>query len=118
MTVEDAGTQTCTVGTEHTLETVTGPKTCVLHVNLKNAVLGDEFEIRAYSKVLTGDSNPSLQFMGTYVHAQGDNAAPGSEAYGDVVKVSPPVAAPYSCIFTITQTAGTSRDVPWNVISM
>ena len=118
MTVEDSGTQTCTVGTEHTLEVVTGPKTIVVHVNTKNLVAGDVLEVRIYNKVLTGDTDPALEIMGTYNGLQGDAAAPGSEAYGDVVKVSPAIVVPYSATVTICQQAGTSRDVPWNVISM
>lgn len=109
------GTQTATIGTEHTLDTETGSGVYVVVVNTKNMVNGDELELRAYTKVLTGDSQHWLIFEGSYKHQTGDGADAGSSAGGEVLKVSPPVSTPFSVKFTLKQTAGTGRSFDWRV---
>ena len=119
VTVEASGTQAASIGTEHTLgAALTGAKVYILHVNTKNMVLGDTLELRAYKKVLTGDANGALVYSATYAHVQGDAAAPGSSAAGEVVKASIPIASAYSLTFTLKQTAGTGRSFDWNQVSI
>lgn len=119
MTVENSGTQSASVGTEHTLgSAMTSSKTYVLTVNTENMVNSDELELRAYIKVLSGDSQWYLVYSANYLHDQGDSADAGSSAAGDVVKVSPPVVSPYSIKFTLKQVAGSSRDFDWNIVSL
>lgn len=118
LTVQASGTQAAVVGTEHTLNaapfTVSG--VYVLSVNTRNMVNGDEVELRGYAKVLIGDANPSLVYEGGYKHQQGDGAAPGSSAGGEIVKVSVPIPSPYSITFTLKQTLGAGgRNFDWRV---
>ena len=107
------GTQTATIGTEHTLLTESAAGIYTLTVQLKNMVNGDVLELRAYAKVLTGDANPLCVYEQSYAHAQGDGAAAGSSAKGAVVVKSPPVESPFSLIWTLKQTAGTGRSFDW-----
>ena len=118
LTVEASGTRAATVGTEHSEHTNTGAKVFVFTVNTKNMVNDDELELRIYKKVLTGDSANTLVWYAYYKHAQGDAAASGSSASGEVVKQSPPTTSSYSITFTIKQTAGSSRNFDWTVESL
>ncbi len=117
LTVQESGTQAATVGTEHTLNAgaFTASGMYLLTVDARNMVNIDEVELRAYVKTLTGDAQEYLLYSATYAQRQGDGAAPGSSAYGETVKVSIPIASPYSVTFTLKQTAGTSRNFPWRV---
>lgn len=110
---KSTGTQTATVGTEHTLLTEATSGIFVLVVNLKNMVNGDILELRAYVKTLTGDANPLLMFEQIYANVQGDAAAAGSSAKGPVHVKSPPIESPYSLVWTLKQVAGTSRNFDW-----
>jgi hypothetical protein len=106
-TSADNGTQSATVTTEHTLgSSITTAGTYVLMVNTTNMVAGDELELRAKVKVLTGGSETVL-FIASYAHAQ-----------SEPIKVSIPVVSLYSVSFTLKQTAGTSRNFEWNIISL
>ena len=118
VTVESSGTQSATVGTEHTLATVTSTKVCVLEVNLANMVDGttpDEVVLRIYDDVLTGDTD-QLLWSAQFVGKQGDAAA--SAAGGEVLVMSDPIPIAFSAKFTLTQTAGTSRTFKWSVRSV
>lgn len=117
LTVKASGTQSATLNTEHTLNgsAFTDSGVYVLMVDTRNMVNGDELELRAYVKTLTGDANGFLAYSPTYAQQQGDGAAPGSSGSGDSVKISVPIPSPYSITFTLKQTAGTGRDFPWRV---
>ena len=112
-----SGTQTATAGgTEDTLNTESGAGVFTLTVNLKNLVNGDVVVLRAYQKVLTGDSQQFECYNAVFSNVQGDAAAVGSNAQGDVVTASPPlVSGAASLVFTLTQTAGAARTFPWRV---
>lgn len=99
MTVAAFGTQTATIGTEHTLSgaSFTTAGTYVLTLDTTNMVLGDRIEIRASEKVLTGGTE-KLVYVAVYKHVQ-----------AQVVKISPPIPSAYSCKFTLKQTTGTGR---------
>lgn len=116
ITVKGSGTQTATLDTEHSLG---GPFTdsglYVLTVNLKNMAAGDTVVLRAYAKVLTGDTPTHLVYSAEYANAQGDGADAGAQAKGDVVAVSVPIESPYEIEFTLVQEDGTGRDFPWRV---
>lgn len=117
LSVKASGTQTATVSTEHTLNAgaFTDAGVYVLTVDTRAMVDGDEVELRAYVKTLTGDAQEYLLYGATYAQQQGDGAAAGSSAYGETVKACVPIASAYSVTFTLKQTAGTSRDFPWRV---
>lgn len=101
--VESSGTQTATVGTEHTLATPATLNTRVLSVDLTNMALGDVVELRIYVKVASGGSQV-LYTVSTYAHTQIEDAV-----------ISVPVPMPYGGQFTLKQTAGTGRSFPWNI---
>ena len=100
------GTQTTTVPTEHTLATITDAGNYLLYVDLNAMAKGDEVEIRAKIKVLTGGTTRQV-FIGHYVGAQ-----------TNLVAASIPVSVAFEVIFTLNQTAGSSRSIPWEVIDM
>lgn len=106
ITVENSGTQSATIGTEHTLATVTGAKVLILMVNCTNMVNGDEVELRVKTKVLTGDSVEQTQYA-VFTNIQSDK-----------IKYSIPIASPFTAEFSLKQTAGTGRDFKWSVMSV
>jgi hypothetical protein len=109
------GTTTPTVNAESTLDTETGAGVYVITVNLKNMVAGDAVELRAYKKVLTGDSTKGLVSIGSFANKQGDAADVGSKAYGEILAQSIPIVAAFGVVFTLLQTAGTARAFDWVV---
>lgn len=102
-TEKTSGTQSATVTTEHTLATVTDAGTYVLAVDVSNLANGDELELRAKEKVLTG-STAAQSVYAAYAHAQTNS----------VVHLLP-VASPHEVAFTLKQTAGTGRSFDWSV---
>lgn len=108
LTDQAHGTQTAVISTEHTLATVTAGKTLVLLVDTSNMAAGDTVELRAKTKVLTGGTVRVAYFV-SYVDAQPAD---------DVVKISVPIPALFSGVFTLKQTAGTGRNFDWSVLSI
>lgn len=100
------GTQTATIGTEHTLGTVTSAGTYVLVVNTANMAKGDVLELRANMKATSGGS-AAQYFMSSFAHAQ-----------ADPIKMSIPVPSVNSVAFTLKQTAGTGRSFEWNIYAL
>jgi hypothetical protein len=103
---ESSGTQTATIGTEHSLATPTTAKTRVLVVNLTNLAAGDILELRIKSKVLAAGS----EVLGRLATVVG----PVTELRYE----SPPVATVDGATFTLKQTAGTGRSFEWSVLSL
>jgi hypothetical protein len=97
-----AGTQSCTVTTEHSLntETVFGIYQC--YWNLTNSVKSDVFRVFVKTKVLTGDTEEII-FQGVY----------SNDLSASPIVCSPPFVSEFSCSMHIEQEAGTSRNVPW-----
>ena len=107
VTVENSGTQTATISTEHTLDTDADAKVFVLLVDTKAMVLGDILVLRAKVKVLTGSTLATV-YTAIYAHVQ-----------EDVVKASIPIPSPgFQCDFTLEQTDGTGRAFEWSVVSI
>ena len=107
VTIENSGTQTAIIDTEHTLDTDADAKVFVLLVDTKAMVLGDILELRGKVKVLTG-STLALVYFATYAHVQ-----------EEIVKASVPVTSPgFQMDFTLKQTAGTGRAFEWSVVSI
>ena len=110
------GTQTAVINTEHTLTTQSSAGIYQIVVNLKNMVAGDTLELRIYSKILTGDAQDYLLYSFPGIaNAQGDAAAPGSSASGEVLFQCPPVVSAWECVFTLKQVAGTGRSFDWRI---
>lgn len=101
-TVDNSGSQTATIGTEHTLDSPATNATYVLAVDTVNLANGDLVELRCYDKV--DGTNLRQIWKGTYQHAQINNG-----------KVSPPLAVTAGAQFTLKQVAGTGRVFPWSV---
>jgi hypothetical protein len=101
-TVDNSGSQTATIGTEHVLDSPTTNGTYVFSVDTVNLALGDLVELRVYDMV--DGTNFRQVFKGTYQHAQINNG-----------KVAPPIAVTTQAKFTLKQTAGTGRAFPWSV---
>ena len=97
-----SGTQTATIGTEHTLSTQTTADVFVLAVNVTNMASGDTLELRAKTKVLTGGA-AALAVLQTLTGAQTE------------MVVWLEVPSEWSCEFTLKQTAGTGRSYEWSI---
>ena len=107
LTLATSGTQSCTVTTEHTLANLEEAGSFVFEVDLNAAVAGDVFELRIKKRLLTSGTVRLVLFMAYY----------GPQ--DDPIKVSIPISTTVtdtdSIAFTIKQTFGTSRSVPWAV---
>ena len=107
-TVEASGTQTATIGTEHTLATIVTAKTLVLLVDVVNMVNADELELRVKTKILSGGVTRTA-YKASYKHAQSAD---------DLIKISIPIPSDQEAVFTLKQAAGTGRAFPWKVMSL
>lgn len=106
---EQDGSQTCTISTEHTLNTgsdPTGAKTRAVRLDLNAAALGDTFELRVKTKVRTGDTVRE-QFLFTFTHSR-----------GQPIVETPPLLSVFGCTVTLKQTTGTGRAVPWSIVTL
>lgn len=100
------GSQTCTISTEHTLATITSAGVYQLWLDTNALAADDVLEVRQYVKV--DGTNSRLVDMWTV---------------GPLVKTSKafdpyPVAITTEIKYTITQTAGTGRAIPWRVLQI
>ena len=105
ITPESSGTQTATVGTEHSLAVLTSPKSYMLVVDMNAMVNGDEVELRAKAKVLSSGTRRLMDFN-VFQHVQ-----------PEPVVVFGPFPAAVDMEFSLKQTAGTSRAFDWAVWS-
>ncbi len=101
------GTQTCVIGTEHTLNAPTGGKTYVLYLDLTALVALDLIEIRIYNKTLSSSALSALDIPTVVA------GPPAGAAF-----MSIPIPSVHGCSFTIKQVAGTGRAVPWTVATL
>ena len=81
-TVEASGTQSASVGTEHSLHTNSGANTFVFIVDTVNMVAGDVLELRVYLMALSGGTR-RVAYLATYAHDQ-----------SEPIKISLPVPSP------------------------
>ena len=97
------GTQTATVGTEHTLDTPTVNGTYEAALDLSNLVLGEAVEVRIYRKNLTGGT-AKVVWKGTFDYA-----------YAQITPIAqmPPTPMPYGGKVTLKQLSGTGRNFDW-----
>lgn len=110
VTTYASGTQTATIGTEHTLSAVNQPGVYVLYVDTVNLAAGDVLELRAKRKVLAGSTTRSVLIA----------SWAGEQPADDRIKVSVPLANDLAeaeaLVFTLQQTFGTGRAFPWSVL--
>jgi hypothetical protein len=108
-TVIAEGTQTATIGTEHTLATDTTNNTYVFVVDagaMVDAATPDLVELRIYTIVRSAGTE-RLAYLVSYL---GSQASPQ--------KYSVPVPADISIKCTLKQTQGTGRAFPWKLLSL
>lgn len=110
VTVASSGTQTATVGTEHTLYDTPAAATWQLFVDTSNLAAGDELELRVYKMAKSGGTR-----LVTY-YAKID----GAQVTDDLGKISVPISCGLTdsgaIRFTLKQTLGTSRNFDWEVL--
>ena len=99
-----SGSQSASIGTEHTLATITDAGVYILVVDTNAMANGDEVEFRAKTKAKSGSSSREAYYQ-AYAHAQ-----------GQLNKYSVPIPADVEVVFTLKQTAGTGRTFDWNVL--
>lgn len=110
VTVGGSGSQTCVIGTEHTLLDVNTAGTYSLGLDAVNFANGDYFEVRIKKILKTGGTLRVTYFM-SYQDAQ------SVEDYGKVsVPISNALTDAASLRFTLKQTKGTGRVVDWEVL--
>lgn len=112
-TLQASGTQTATIGTEHTLADVAIAGTFQLVVRMNNLIAGDAVEIRIKTKVLTGQTNPEGDIYMIYS---------GVQAVDDINKRFIPIPNDLtdaaSVRFTLKQILGTGRSFDWKVLKL
>lgn len=102
-----SGTQEADLGVEHTLTTLTGPRTYTLMVDLSDMeVVSDVVELRTEVQVV--ESGPWVRSYSQQIW--------GSQV--DAGFISIPVPSPYGCRFILKQVSGTERSFPWSVIAL
>jgi hypothetical protein len=106
-TSNQSGSQTATIGTEHTLGTaVTTPGAYVLIVDTNAMADGDVLELRVKTKVKSGSTSRLAYFI-TYANQQGEPN-----------KNTVPVPVDTEVVFTLKQVAGTGRAFDWNILAL
>jgi len=110
-TVVASGTQTCVVGTEHTLrdETANEGEVFDARLDLGNAASGDIFEIRVYEKLLAAGTLRRTYYA-RYADSQNDEAN-----FASPIVYIPAMTVTKQWKLTIKQTAGTGRNVDWTI---
>lgn len=109
--VAASGTQTATVGTEHTLATLAGPGVYVVKVDAANLAAQDVLELRIKGPALNAGTARVLFYAAFY----------GVQASDDAMKVSVPVvvdSAAGAHVVTLLQLKGTSRTFPYTILSL
>ena len=101
--VESSGTQTATIGTEHSLAAPTSAGVRQLVVDLVNLVNGETVELRVKRPALSGGAIGTWQ-TAVYTHAQ-----------PEPIVISVPMPSAVGGTFTLKQTVGTGRNFPWAV---
>jgi len=110
VTAAASGTQTASIGTEHTLFDSATAGTYTFHVDAINMAAGDIVELRIYQMVLTGGTR-RVAYMMRYMDAQPTD---------DIIKLSVPISNELTdsgaLRFTLKQVNGTGRAFPWKVL--
>jgi hypothetical protein len=100
-----SGTQTATIGTEHTLATDTNNGTFYFEVDTNALALGDMLELRLYVMTLSGGTLRQV-WKATY----------GPTVDFIPIAASPPQPSDVSCRVTLKQSVGTGRSFPWKLL--
>ena len=106
LTAAASGTQTATIGTEHSLSTQTTTGAYVLMVDLGAMAHGDAVELRIYATVLSGGTE-RLAYSGAFMDVQ-----------DEPITFSVPVPGDVNVRAALIQTNGTGRSYPWKMYRM
>ena len=110
VSIQNNGTLSTTVGTESTVAQVNIGGVFSFHVDLNAMAAGDIVELRVYQMVLSGGTSRVIMYQAYY----------GAQPTDDLVKMSFPIGNDLTdstaLQFTIKQTFGTSRSIPWKVL--
>jgi hypothetical protein len=100
-----SGTQTATVGTEHTLRDETGNEGEIFDavIDLGNMAAGDTTEIRLYVKALSSGTLRLLYY------------SPFSGVQSEPIVYVPALTVMKEWKLTLKQTAGTGRNYDWTI---
>jgi hypothetical protein len=101
-----SGDQSCTLDTEHTLDTETTAGIYVLVLELNNLANGDTLIVRMKTKVKSGGTS-RLAYEATFANAQ-----------SELNKYSPAIPIDTELICTIEQIDGTGRSIGWNLLKL
>lgn len=104
-TQESSGTQAATIGTEHTLATITTAKAFQAIIDIAALVAGEYVELRIKRKVLSGGTT-RVEWFGIYSWL---------DAGAGPIVVSHPILSTQEYVVTLKQLNGTGRSFPWSV---
>jgi hypothetical protein len=104
---ESNGSQTCTIGTEHTLAAPSTEGNRQLKLDLINLASQDILEVRVYEKV----DGTNLRVASVY-------AFQGAQPTDGMIANSIISSTHDGCEFRIRQTHGTGRVIPWRVLKL
>jgi hypothetical protein len=108
ITLEGSGSQVATVGTEHTLDTISATGVFLLEVDCSVLQAQDVVELRIKGPTLSGGTT-RVHFFAAYY---------GVQMADDAMKVSVPfpiATGDDAHVVTLKQTFGTSRTFPWAI---
>jgi hypothetical protein len=108
VTQDNSGTQTCTVTTEHTLDDVAAAGVYIFEADMALAAAGDVFELRVKKITLASGTLRTVFFQ----------MVQGAQFADNMIRTSVPIPNALtdaaSLRFTIKQTFGTGRNIPWS----
>ena len=104
-----SGTQTCTINTEYFLSSPNEAGVYELELDLNALANGDVLEVRIYNMVLTAETSRVMLFY-PFHDAQPEPKIAISEP------ISNDLTDTNALRFSIKQTAGTGRSIPWKVL--
>lgn len=106
-TLEASGTQAATVGTEHTLSTLTVVKTLWPQVDISALAAGEYVEIKV--KTITLAAGTSRVYRSAIYSWLDALVTPSIDA--------PPIVSNIEYVVTLKQINGTGRSFPWKILS-
>ena len=109
-TLDASGTQTATIGTDHTLDNVNTPGTFVFQVDLSNMVAGDVVELRIKTITLTTGATTQEEYQVFW----GVQDQPSVKS----IPIPNDLSDSTSIQFTLKQTQGTGRQFPWKTMKL
>lgn len=106
ITQEASGSQTATIGTEHTLATISTNKTFVAYVDASALVAGEYLELKCKRNTRTADTTRIIHTrIVSWLEA----------AVTPIIKMPVDSAGASAYVVTLKQLSGTGRAFPWAI---